>query len=479
MPKISQPFQGSLYACDSLQIPRLIKILIWCFLYLLLLNACSPKLKNYEPPVEQPENFSYSGSEVVSEEWWKEFNDPKLNTLIDSALANNLNLATTWEQFQEAKAIRKRQSTFLLPDIEAQSRAAMSRPEPDFAGGENVQLGVSAAYELDLWGRIRASVQAEDFRMQASYFDYKAAAISLSAEIASTWYELVTATEQLQLVEEQIKTNEDIMKLIRARFGAGTIRAVDILRQEQLLKSTQDLRIIYETDVATLQNQLAILVGKPPQNFSETALDSLPQISQLPETGLPLELVRNRPDVQRQYALLMAADRDMAEAVRNKFPRLSLNLTAQVRSNNFQNLFNEWAYTLAGNLVAPLIYWGRLRAEVDRTEAVKNQQLYQYGQSVLTAFQEVEDALIREQKQKQRIEILAERLELAQKTNKQLQIEFINGLSEYLDVLLSLDQQQQLQRNMLQRKREKVQIRIDLYRALAGGFDTGRSPPVE
>ena len=214
------------------------------------------------------------------------------------------------------------------------------------------------------------------------------------------------------------------------------------------------------------------MLGRPPQNFSVIITDSLPALPEKPSAGLPLELIRRRPDLQREFSLLVAEDRDMAVAVRNQFPRLSLNLSGQVRSNNYSNLFQEWAYTLTGNLVAPLLYWGRLRAQVDEAEAAKNQQLYLYGQTVLTAFREVEDALVREEKQAQRVEVLKDRLELARKTNQQLRIEFVNGLTEYLDVLLSLDQEQQLQRDMLQAKQEQLEIRISLYRALAGGFET-------
>ncbi len=431
-------------------------------------------MNNIDAPVETPKNFTYSGNDILPEKWWTSFEDEQLNKLIDTALSNNLNLATTWEQFQEASAIKKRQTSFLLPDIEVDARTAISRPKPDYAGGENVQLGLSAAYEVDLWGRIRASVAAEGFRMQASYFDYQAAAMSLSAEIARTWYQLVTARKQLHLVNEQIKTNEDIIKLIRVRFGAGQIRAVDILRQTQLLESTKDQEIIYETNLELLKNELAVLLGIPPQNFEKTIIDSLPSLPKMPETGLPLELIRRRPDVKQAFNLVLAADRDMAEAVRNKFPRISLDLSAQMRSNNYNNLFQDWAYTLAGNIVAPLLYWGRLRAEVDRAEAVKNQQLYQYGQTVLVAFREVEDALIREQKQAERIEVLKNRLDLAQKTNRQLRIEFVNGLSEYLDVLLALDQEQQLRRDMLAAQQQQLEIRIELYRALAGSFETQR-----
>lgn len=441
--------------------------------------SCAPKLQNVEAPIEQAEDFSFTGTEAIPEKWWTSFNDPVLNNLIDSALTENLNLAATWEQFVAAQAILRREKSSLWPDIELVARSAVSRPEPDFAGGENFQAGLAAAYEVDLWGRIRADIEAEEFRAEASFYDYQAAAMTLSAELSATWFQLLTFRKQLDLTNRQIETNEEIIRLIRARFTSGQIRAVDILRQQQLLESTRDQKIFFETQLRLLQNQLAVLLGRPPQNLSISAESNLPELPPLPETGLPLELIRRRPDVKQAYNQVLAADREVAVAIRNKYPRISFDIIAQSRSNNYGNLFQDWAYTLAGNLVAPLLYGGRNRAEVDRTTALKNQQLFLYGQTVLNSFREVEDALIQEQKQKERIEVLKRRLDLAQKTNKQLRIEFLNGLSEYLDVLLSLDQEQQLQRDILEARQTLLEHRITLYRTLAGGFETERTDSEE
>ncbi|MCX2680840.1 efflux transporter outer membrane subunit [Galbibacter sp. EGI 63066] len=449
------------------------------FCAILLFTCCAPKLDTVEAPINDPQEFSYTGTEVIPEKWWTVFNDDQLNTLIDSALNRNLNLAATWEQVMEAHAIRRSEASFLWPQLDANLQTGISRPKPDFAGGENTQLGLSASYELDLWGRLRSSKQAANFRLEASYFDYQTAAMTLSAEIATTWFQYLTAMQQLQLAKKQIETNEDIMKLIRVRFSGGTIRGTDILRQQQLLEATHNQRIVYETNVELFKNQLAILLGKPPQNTLQLKSATLPELPSIPETGLPLDLIRRRPDVQQAYNLVLAADRDMASAIASRYPRLTLTAATQLRSNDFNNLFQEWAYTLGANIIAPLIYGGRLNAEVDRTEAIKNQTLYQYGQTVLTAFREVEDALIREQKQKEQIAVLEKRLDLAQKTNRQLRIEFVNGLSEYLDVLLALDQEQQLRRDMLSAKQELLSIRISLYRALAGAFETSRESELE
>jgi len=390
-------------------------------------------------------------------------------------MQSNLNLAARWQQFIASRASVRSQTSNRWPTLEASAQTARTLPEPDFVGGENTQLGFFSSYEVDLWGRIGTAINAERFRSEASYFDYEALSLSLSAEIATTWYQLQAAKKQLKITEDQIKTNEAIIKLIRSRFVGGQIRAVDILRQAQLLESTKEQKIIFETNVELLKNQLSVLLGKQPQIQLSLEGSSLPNLPQLPDAGLPLDLVRRRPDVKQSFALLLAADRDMASAVLSKYPRLSLSGRGQLRSNNFDNLFDNWAYSLAGNLLAPIFYGGRLSAEADRATAIKKQRLYEYGQATLIAFREVEDAMVQDIKQTERLENIGRQLELAEKSNKQLRVEFLNGFIPYLDVLLGLDQEQQLRRDFVSAQLQHIQIRIALYRALAGGFDTGRT----
>lgn len=441
---------------------------------LVLMVGCAPRFSHTELPIDEPQKFSRTGTQAIQDKWWLAFEDENLNTLIDSALQSNLDLAATWQQFLAAKAVVKGQASNKWPEISASAQSAINLPEPDFVGGENTQLGFLANYELDLWGRIGAAVRAEKLRAEASLFDYRAAAISLSAEITSTWYQLVAAKKQLRITESQIATNEAIIKLIRSRFTGGQIRAVDILRQGQLLESTKEQQIIFSANVQVLENQLAVLLGKQPQDSLFFKEIDLPKVPELPETGLPLELVRRRPDLQQSYALLLAADQDWASAVRNKYPRISVSARGQLRSNSFENLFDNWAYSLAGNILAPLFNGGQLNAEVDRTLALKQQRLYQYGQITLTAFQEVENALVQDIMQQQRLENIQRQLELAEKSNKQLRVEFLNGFSPYLDVLVGLDQEQQLRRDYVSAQLQHIQFRIGLYRALAGSFETDR-----
>ncbi len=451
-------------------------MILTCFVCcMLLLVSCSPHISNTDMPIKEISDFSNTGTMVLQDKWWYAFEDEQLNRLIDSAMQQNFNLAATWQQFVAANAIVSLEASNKFPQSEVTVQTAENFPLNDFRGGENTQIGLLASYEIDLWGRIRTAVEAENFRAQATQLDYQTAAISLSAEIASTWYQLVAAKEQVRISQEQITTNEDIINLMRSRFVGGQIRAVDILRQAQLSESTKEQEIIFSTNVQLLENQLSVLLGNQPQENMTFADTDLPALQELPQTGLPLELIRRRPDIQQSYAILLAADRDMASAVLNKYPRISIFTQGQLRSNNIANLFKNWAYSIAGNLLTPIFYGGQLNAEIDRTEAIKNQRLYEYGQTTLLAFQEVEDGLAQEAMQAQRLDNIDRQLDLATKSNQQLRVEFLNGFIPYLDVLVGLDQEQQLRRDYVSARLQQILVRIGLYRALAGSFETGRT----
>ena len=444
------------------------------FAILIILAGCRLKQQVIDVPVNTPENFSLSGGEEIPDEWWMAFSDTVLNTLIDSALSNNFTLLSAWERLNAARAVVDRESSYLLPDLEAFFGGNVDRGESSSVQGESFTAGLSATYEVDLWGRIRSQIDAEQFRADAAYTDYQAGALSLAAVITSTWYRLLEARNQVELILRQEAYNEKVLNVLKNRFGSGQVRSVDILRQNQLLEATREQKTYAQAEVRVLENQLSILLGKTPMEGVKYRIDTLPGLPPLPETGIPLDLVERRPDVKSTFYLVQAADRDLAAAISNKYPRLTLSASLTTSANQAGNLFENWAMTVAGNLLAPLIYGGRLRAEVDRNEALKNQRLYDYGQAVLTAFREVEDALIREQKQTESIESIKQQLRLAEKTSRQLRIEYLNGISNYIDVLVAMVEEQQLKRDLLTAKLILIEYRISLYRALAGGFETER-----
>jgi NodT family efflux transporter outer membrane factor (OMF) lipoprotein len=435
---------------------------------LVSLTGCAPRTAKVSVPVEPPQSFSESGAVEPPVRWWTAFDDPRLNGLVERALQSNFDLESAWQRLRQARAVIEREAAALYPELDAEGEAAAR--EPEFDESERLRLGLASVYEVDLWGRIRSRADAERFRARATLADYRTAALSLSAEVARTWFQLLEARSQRNLLEEQVRTNEKVLQLLRVRFGSGQIRAVDILRQRQLVEATREQRIAAESRIGVLEHLLAVLLGRAPQEGVEAAGSALPELPARPATGLPVELIRRRPDIVRAYNLLQAADRDLAAAISNQYPRLTLTASLSTGGEDAAELFDEWARSFAGSLVAPLIDGGRRDAEVDRTEALKQQRLYEYGQATLTAFQEVENALVQEQKQAERIDSLEQQVRLASRAYDQLRVEYFNGVSDYIDVLTALTDAQELRRDLLSARLSLLEFRIALYRALAGGF---------
>jgi NodT family efflux transporter outer membrane factor (OMF) lipoprotein len=435
------------------------------------MSGCTPQTRSVSVEVDTTQVFSEAGTQEIPDRWWTVFDDENLNVLVDSALTSNFNLLTAWQRLREARAVVDRESSSFFPTLDASVQGEVSQYQSQFVQDQQLSLGLSSAYEVDLWGRISSRVEAQRYREQATRQDYQTAALSLSAEVTRVWYQLVEARSELALISEQIRTNEKVLTLLEARFGSGQIRSVDILRQRQLLESTREQKINAEARLESLKHQLSVLLGNAPQGRLSLAEGDLPDLPPLPSTGVPTELIRRRPDIQSAFNRLKAADREVASAISSQYPRLSLSASASTSADNAQDLFQDWSRRVAGNLLTPLFYGGQLKAEVDRTQAVKQQRLYEYGQTVLNAFREVEDALVREQKQKQTIQSIRQQLDLARQSYEQLRLEYFNGMSGYLDVLTALDEMQQLRRNLLSARLRLLEYRIALYRSLAGGFD--------
>ena len=188
-----------------------------------------------------PAAFSPAGERALPVAWWQEFGDQELNALVEQAIEGNFDLAVAWQRLDAARALIDREAAVFTPELDLEADFESRRPGG--GDGESFGLGLAAFYEVDLWGRFDSLVAAQQYRARASLADYRAGALSLSAEVTRTWYRLLEARAQRSLLTEQIETNEKVLQLIQARVGIGQVRGVDILRQRQLIESTRARRI--------------------------------------------------------------------------------------------------------------------------------------------------------------------------------------------------------------------------------------------
>ncbi len=448
--------------------------------------SCTPWVRQAKVSsvISTPKTFSLSGEGRVPDKWWTVLGDAELDKLIATALRDNLDLIATWDRLAEARATARRSDAGLYPSLTGDGGASRTRTETHKGGGgfaaplgttytSNFSLGLAAAYEVDLWGRVKSTSDASALDVLVSQEDLDAAAITLTAEVAQTWFRLLESRQQLALLDSQIETSGQILELVELRFGLGKVPAIDLLQQKQQLESKHAEKARTHSGRVVLQHQLAVLLGKAPGTF-KTPAGVLPQaLPALPDTGLSADLIRRRPDVRSAHYRVAAANKRVAAAIADRFPRVSLSLQAGTATTRVRDLFDNWFATLAANLTAPILDGGARAAEVDRTRAVASRQLHSYAQKILRAIQEVEDALVRESRQRQYIDSLDKQLKLSDEVIAKTRQRYANGdkAVDYLRILASLESHQRLQRTRLTASRELVDFRVGLYRALAGGVD--------
>jgi len=453
-----------------------VKSLSWLCLGLLSLSVgCTTPGVSRHSPTQSLLPFSESGDTIQPDRWWTEFDDSGLDYQVELALGENFDLAAAMQRLRAARALVRREASDLFPDLDG-----VISTDTTFGPGPNqtrINWGLDASYQVDLWGQIQSRVDAERFRADATQSDYHAVALSLAAEVTRTWYSLVEAHAQLELLEVQLETNLAGLKAQELRFGIGDEGGgPDVLRQRQLVQSTLEQVVVVRASVEVLEHQLAVLTGQLPQAATYNPGSMLPELPPAPYTGTPSELLMRRPDVRAAYLDYVAADRDVASAISARYPRLNVTGSLINSATSSDNLFRDWFLSIGSQLIAPLFDGGQRVAEIDRTSAVASQRYNEYGQTMLIAFQEVEDSLALEQYQIQRIKRLDAQVELAEQAAEQLRQRFIIGTASYLDFLSATQSQQRLQREILSARLDLVLIRVGLHLAIAGGFDTCPQP---
>ena len=446
-------------------------------LAVLLLSAaavsCAPPAVTVPAPVPLPKAFSANGADPLPARWWTAFDDAGLDAVIDRALRENFSLRTAWDRLAQARAAAAASGAPLWPALNGSAGASRTVQRTPLTGRtytNQVSLGLAASYEVDLWGRIRSTHDATRLDVEARREDLRAAAISLTADIASTWYLLAEQREQSKLLGEQIQTNEKVLAIITMKFRRGQASATDVLQQRQLVESTRGERVQVASVLAVLEHLLDVLSGRRPGSGAPAGPAALPTLGAVPATGVPAEWVRRRPDVRAAEVRAAAADRRVAAAIAEQFPRLALSAGADTSAERLRDVFDNWLANLAANLTAPLFDAGLRAAEVERTRAVVSERLNAYGAAVLAGLQEVEDALTREARQVEYVESLRKQLDLSNKAVAQTLDDYTKTGRDFTRYLTTLLSHQRLERTYLTARRQRVDDRIDLCRALSTGW---------
>ena len=439
-----------------------------------------------------PEEFTETEAQAPRpDRWWTAFASPELIVLVDTALGDNLNLVQAWARLAQARALAVQAGAGLYPRLDGntdftwtrseftqvQGATAVRIPEGQSIQIQNRQysLGLAASYEIDLWGRVRSQRTAARLNVTASRSDLEAAAISLAAAVTDRWLQILQQRADLGLLREQLKSNQTYLELMELRFRMSQATALDLDEQQQAVARVEAQIPLVEAQEQVSMHQLAVLLGRTPTAAMTVTANALPDLPPLPETGVPANLLMKRPDVRAAWDRLQAADYRVAAARADRLPALRLTGSAAYQGPR-EDLFDNWTQNLAASLVLPIIDGGRRTAEVDRTRAVVQERLPAYRQTVLTAIQEVEEALVRERKQHEHIAALKKQLKFARLALEEARERYTKGQSTYLRVLTALTATQNLDRDLIRTRRDLLGFRVNLYRALGGDWPRHLTP---
>ncbi len=419
--------------------------------------------------------------------WWKTFNDPVLNSLIDRAIANNLTLKQAQAQLRQSRAQRGVAFATLFPTVDLTSAFTRSQASGANSGndrrgppqrnlpGNQYQMGLDAAWEIDIFGGNRRGVEAADAGVLASAEGLNATLVSVVAEVALDYVQLRGYQQQIAVAEENLKDQQKTADITRRRKAAGFVSALDIANADAVVASTQAEIPVLQTSARQTIYALSILLGRDPaaltNELSKTA--AIPVGPPDVPTGLPSELLRRRPDILRAEALLHAANAQIGAATAGLFPKVNL-----VGSAGYQNSLSQYLTSWHSRYwsLGPSVDWqvfnaGSVLSNIEVQKALTEQAMLTYEQTVLTALQDVENALIASTNEEAHRKALRDAVADNKKAvDLSLQL-YTAGEIEFLNLL---DAQRSLlaaQNALVQSDTNVSTDLVALYKALGGGWD--------
>lgn len=455
-------------------------ILTLCFS--ICMTGCMPfhpSSRNATAPVPLPEDFAAAkGGEMVQAQWWHALQSEELDRLVDRALSENFDIRAAWARLRQARAQTQKSGAGLVPSVEGSASGERERSHqkqpPRGEGGtttsESLTYGLSASYELDIWGQLRSERQAQRLTTRASRQEVESAALSVVGQIATRWVDVLALRQQIDVLNEEIQAQKDLLKLQRVRFINGAIDGPTLTQQRRQLVSAKAALPELRAQLGRAENALATLVGAGGPETLALQQSALPPLLPYPETGLPAQLLAERPDIQAAWFKLQAADWDVAVAQADMLPSVSFSAGRTYTNDVFGLDWTRWVSRLTGNLTAPLFSGGRRLAEVERNRAVVEQRVADYGGVVVKAFQDVRDALVNEHHQRQAVEQTREQLQTARQALQQARTRYGYGQGAYVDVVAEKASVAQLERQLLQDRAGLLTDRIAVYRALGNSW---------
>ena len=471
--------------------PISMRSLFWviAMVTVIILVGCSVGPDYVRPNPEMPSAWKAPADPAVVpggatiQRWWALFDDPQLTRLITAASLSNLDLKEAVARVDEARARLGVASGQLLPQLDAAGALDHERLSDNglmpFGTNTVYSPGLTASWEIDLFGRIRRSVEAASADYQASEEDRGDVLIALYAEVARTYINIRAHQAQLASTASNIDSQKKVLEFTRERFKHGLAPDLDVAQAERVLATSEAEVPPLRIELSRSINTMAVLLGLPPGTLHEDL--STPQPIPVPPekatVGVPVDLLRRRPDIRRVERQLAAATARIGIATADLYPNLTLRGSLGVESIDTGNLFDAGSRTFA---LGPALRWNifdgnRIRNRIKVQDAITRQALLRYEQSILNALNEVENALVAYLEERVRLDALARSVDSAGRAMNLALDLYRQGLVDFQNVLDSMRALFSLETQLAAARGKSGVNFVLLYKSLGGGWDPGRT----
>ena len=440
------------------------------------------------PAMDVPNSLAAPGkaTDVNWLAWWKGFKDPVLDALMQEAASNSQDLALATARIAEARAVLDQNQSNFFPSVDANASSTRRRSSqngstfnPNIGSFSNdQQLGLSASYEIDFWGKYARADEAAKARLLGQSAARGTVLTSLYANVAQSYFALRALDAQQVLAEQTLVTRQENLRLQTRRFSAGVIGEIDLRQAESEALSLQATLQQTRQNRSNAESALVLLLGRKPADILHPVLARGTDIGtlyaqQTIPANLPSDVLTQRPDVVSAEQALIATNADIGQARASYFPKFSLTAGLGQQSQDMVNLFDPASlfWNLAGNLTAPIFRAGAASAVVAAATAREQQAVAQYTLTVQSAFRDVHDALNNVSSGRDLVTTTAQRIEILRNTLRLAELRYKSGYSSALEVLNAQRDLAQAQTGLIDIQRAQLGATVALYKALGGGWD--------
>jgi NodT family efflux transporter outer membrane factor (OMF) lipoprotein len=414
--------------------------------------------------------------------WWELYGDQQLNGLIEKLNNSNQTVAQSEAQYRQAQALVRSARGAFYPSVDlslgktrssqgtGSSSSSLSSSSSGIRDTYNAELGVS--WEADVWGKLRRGLEADEASAQASFADLAAMRLSQQSELVQNYLQLRVIDQQKRLLEATVAAYERSLKMTQNQYRAGVSGRDAVAQAQTQLKSTQADLVDLIWQRAQFENAIAVLTGQAPADFNIAEVQTIPKLPQVP-LSLPSQLLERRPDIASAERSVIAANANIGVAKAAYYPDLSLSLSGGYSSSTSQNLISlpNRFWSVGPKLALPLFDGGIRSAEVDRTEAVYDQTVAKYRQTVLDGFREVENYLVQLKVYEDEAAVRQEALDAARDSLRLTENQYKAGLIAYIDVVVVQATALSNERSVLNILQSRLIASVQLIAALGGGWD--------